>query len=137
MSIFPGAYGYPNIALGNDTDSVTPRSFYICEVYFCYPLFLQSLPASIFLSLIQSLHASVGQDLSLGKRMPLSPPNKTSSTPLPTDEQQRTNGHAVAPAIAGRASPKPSAAPSRIISCQLHYWHSYWFLLFQLLSAFY
>lgn len=77
------------------------------------------------------------QDLSLGKRMPLSPPNKTSSAPLPTDEQQRTNGHAVAPAIAGRASPKPSAAPSRIISCQLHYWHSYWFLLFQLLSAFY
>ncbi|KAG4989884.1 hypothetical protein JHK85_032867 [Glycine max] len=55
------------------------------------------------------------QDLSLGKRMPLSP-NETSSNPLPTDEQQRTNGHAVAPAVAGRAPHKPSAASSRMIS---------------------
>ncbi|XP_020211768.1 aspartic proteinase-like protein 1 [Cajanus cajan] len=76
------------------------------------------------------------QDLSLGKRMPLSP-NETSSNPLPTDEQQRTNGHAVAPAVAGRAPRKPSAASSRMISsCRVH-WHRYLFLLFQLVSAFY
>ncbi|KAG4934808.1 hypothetical protein JHK85_049727 [Glycine max] len=76
------------------------------------------------------------QDLSLGKRMPLSP-NETSSNPLPTDEQQRTNGHAVAPAVAGRAPHKPSAAPSRMISsCRVH-WHCYLFLLLLLVSALY
>ncbi|KAK7305978.1 hypothetical protein VNO77_43892 [Canavalia gladiata] len=76
------------------------------------------------------------QDLTLGKRMPLSP-NETSSNPLPADGgQQRTNGHAVAPAVAGRAPHKPSAASSRMISHREH-WHCYLFLLFQLVSAFY
>ncbi|XP_027335277.1 aspartic proteinase-like protein 1 isoform X2 [Abrus precatorius] len=71
----------------------------------------------------------------LGKRMPLSP-NETSSNPLPTDEQQRTNGHAVAPAVAGRAPHKPSAASSRMITCRKH-WHCFLFLLLQLVSPFY
>ncbi|XP_014494368.1 aspartic proteinase-like protein 1 isoform X1 [Vigna radiata var. radiata] len=76
------------------------------------------------------------QDLSVGKRMPLSP-NETSPNPLPSDEQQRTNGHAVAPAVAGRAPHKSSAALSRMNSSFRVYWHCYFFLLFQLVSASY
>ncbi|XP_059432166.1 aspartic proteinase-like protein 1 [Corylus avellana] len=57
------------------------------------------------------------QDLSDGKIMPLnSPPHGTPSNPLPTNEQQSTpGGHAVAPAVAGRAPSKPSAASSQLI----------------------
>ncbi|XP_003602006.2 aspartic proteinase-like protein 1 isoform X1 [Medicago truncatula] len=79
------------------------------------------------------------QDLSLGKRMPLSPPNGTSSSQLPADEQQRTKGHAVAPAVAVRAPQKPSVASSQtsyMISYWRH-WHCHWLLLFHLLSVFY
>ncbi|XP_061337458.1 aspartic proteinase-like protein 1 isoform X2 [Gastrolobium bilobum] len=76
------------------------------------------------------------QDLSLGKRMPLSHPNETSSNSLPSDEQQRTNGHAVAPAVAGRAPHKSSATSSRMISCRQQR-HCYLFLLLLLVSAFY
>jgi len=68
--------------------------------------------------------------------MPLSP-NETSPNPLPSDEQQRTNGHAVAPAVAGRAPHKSSAALSRMISSCRVYWHCYLFLLFQLVSTSY
>ncbi|KAE7998146.1 hypothetical protein FH972_002720 [Carpinus fangiana] len=59
------------------------------------------------------------QDLSDGKIMPLnSPPHDTPSNPLPTNEQQSTpGGHAVAPAVAGRAPSKPSAASSQLIRC--------------------
>lgn len=60
--------------------------------------------------------ARVGQDLSDGKRMPLASPSGTPSNPLPTNEQQSTpGGHAVAPAVAGRASSNSSAASSQII----------------------
>ncbi|XP_045815841.1 aspartic proteinase-like protein 1 isoform X2 [Trifolium pratense] len=79
------------------------------------------------------------QDLSLGKRMPISPSNGSSSNPLPADEQQRTKGHAVAPAVAGRAPQTPSVVSSQIsqmVSYRQH-WHYYWLLLFQLLSVFY
>ncbi|KAL1336669.1 aspartic proteinase-like protein 1 isoform X2 [Arachis hypogaea] len=75
------------------------------------------------------------KDLNLGKAMPLSPPNETASNPLPADEQQRTKGNAVAPAVAGTAPRKPSGATSLTISCR-HHWHCYLFLLFQLLVAF-
>ncbi|XP_042969198.1 aspartic proteinase-like protein 1 [Carya illinoinensis] len=54
------------------------------------------------------------QDLSDGKRMPLASPTGMPSNPLlclcplPTNEQQSTpGGHAVAPAVAGRAPSKP------------------------------
>lgn len=67
--------------------------------------------------------------------MPPSPPNETASNPLPADEQQRTNGNAVAPAVAGTAPHKPSAATSRMNSFRQH-WRWYLFLLFQLVSAF-
>ncbi|KAF7839986.1 aspartic proteinase-like protein 1 isoform X2 [Senna tora] len=69
------------------------------------------------------------QDLSVGKSMPLTPPNKTPSNPLPADEQQRTNGHAVAPAVAGRAPHKSLAASSRMMSCRQQYWCFCLFLL--------
>lgn len=48
--------------------------------------------------------------------MNLTPPTKgTPSNPLPTNEQQSTHGeHAVAPAVAGRAPSKPSAASVRL-----------------------
>lgn len=49
------------------------------------------------------------------KRMPPTPPSVSGkpSNPLPTNEEQSTpRGHAVAPAIAGRAPSKPSAAAS-------------------------
>ncbi|XP_012093314.1 aspartic proteinase-like protein 1 isoform X2 [Jatropha curcas] len=47
-----------------------------------------------------------------GKRMPLTPLN-----PLPTNEQQSApGGHAVSPAVAGRAPSKPSAASTQLIS---------------------
>jgi len=78
----------------------------------------------------------VGQDLSVDKRTPLSP-NETSPNPLPSDEQQRTNGHAVAPAVAGRAPHKSSAALSRMNSVFRVYWQCSFFLLFQLVSASY
>ncbi|MED6158254.1 hypothetical protein PIB30_031093 [Stylosanthes scabra] len=75
------------------------------------------------------------KDLNLGKAMHLSPPNETASHPLPADEQQRTKGNSVAPAVAGTAPHKPSGATSLMISCR-HYWHCYLFLLFQFLVAF-
>jgi len=71
--------------------------------------------------------------------MPLSPPNGTSSSQLPADEQQRTKGHAVAPAVAVRAPQKPSVASSQtsyMISYWRH-WHCHWLLLFHLLLVFY
>ncbi|XP_004502449.1 aspartic proteinase-like protein 1 isoform X2 [Cicer arietinum] len=76
------------------------------------------------------------QDLGLGKRIPFSPANGTSSNPLPADEQQRSNGHAVSPAVAGRTPQKPSVASSQMISYRKHL-HCYCLLLFQLLSIFY
>ncbi|KAK9271854.1 hypothetical protein L1049_002219 [Liquidambar formosana] len=56
------------------------------------------------------------QDLSDNKRMPLAPPPKgRPANPLPTNEQQSTpSAHAVAPAVAGRAPSKPSAASPRL-----------------------
>ncbi|XP_030498834.2 aspartic proteinase-like protein 1 isoform X1 [Cannabis sativa] len=56
------------------------------------------------------------QDLSDAKGMNLTPPPKgTPANPLPTNEQQSNPGDiAVAPAVAGRAPSKPSAASSRI-----------------------
>lgn len=90
-------------------------------------------------ALSSNLISFVGQDLSLGKKMPLSPPNKTSSNPLPADEQQRIKGHAVAPAVAGKApqnSSVVSSQTSQMISYWQH-WHCYWLLLFHLLLAFY
>ncbi|KAI5405999.1 aspartic proteinase-like protein 1 isoform X2 [Lathyrus oleraceus] len=79
------------------------------------------------------------QDLSLGKKMPLSPLNKTSSNPLPADEQQRIKGHAVAPAVAGKAPQNPSVVSSQTSPMLSHWqhWHCYCLLLFQLLLAFY
>jgi len=56
---------------------------------------------------------SSGEDLSAdGEEAPsASPPTGKGPNPLPTDEQQHTTGRpAVAPAIAGRAPPKTSAA---------------------------
>ncbi|KAK3002522.1 hypothetical protein RJ639_021457 [Escallonia herrerae] len=60
------------------------------------------------------------QDLSDGKRMPLtSPPSGSSPNPLPTTEQQSApGGHAVAPAVAER-TPSKSSALSILISSQL------------------
>uniref|UniRef100_A0A5B7CBN8 Putative aspartic proteinase-like protein 1 isoform X1 n=1 Tax=Davidia involucrata TaxID=16924 RepID=A0A5B7CBN8_DAVIN len=60
------------------------------------------------------------QDLSEGKRMPLTPPKGGPPNLLPTTEQQSTpGGHAVAPAVAGRTPSKPSAASTELISSQL------------------
>ncbi|KAA8546851.1 hypothetical protein F0562_003280 [Nyssa sinensis] len=60
------------------------------------------------------------QDLSDGKRMPLTPPNGGPPNPLPTTAQQSTHGgHAVAPAVAGRTPSKPSAASTEQILSQL------------------
>ncbi|KAF5458104.1 hypothetical protein F2P56_022164 [Juglans regia] len=58
------------------------------------------------------------QDLSDGKRMPLTSRNGTPSNPLPTNAQQSTPGRAVPPAVAGRAPSKPSAASSRLDFCR-------------------
>ncbi|XP_015167098.1 aspartic proteinase-like protein 1 isoform X1 [Solanum tuberosum] len=53
------------------------------------------------------------------KVSPTPPPSGLTSNPLPTTEQQRNSGgHAVAPAIAGKATPKPSAASLLAVS-----WH--------------
>ncbi|XP_060198810.1 aspartic proteinase-like protein 1 isoform X1 [Lycium barbarum] len=50
---------------------------------------------------------------------PTPPPSGLTTNPLPTTEQQRSpGGHAVAPAIAGKATPKPSAASLHAVS-----WH--------------
>ncbi|XP_022963037.1 aspartic proteinase-like protein 1 isoform X1 [Cucurbita moschata] len=59
------------------------------------------------------------QDLSNEKKMPLAPSKETPPNPLPANEQQSVSeGHAVAPAVAGRAPSKPSAAtPCFIPSC--------------------
>ncbi|KAL6959296.1 cathepsin D [Sarracenia purpurea var. burkii] len=60
------------------------------------------------------------QDLSDGSRLPLTP-SSSPSNPLPTTEQQSApNGHAVAPAVAGRTPPKPSAAAAHRLSPDLH-----------------
>ncbi|CAK9185771.1 unnamed protein product [Ilex paraguariensis] len=60
-------------------------------------------------------------DLGDGKNMPLTPsPNVSSPNSLPTTEQQNTtNGHAVAPAVAGRTPSKSSAASIRQMTFQL------------------
>lgn len=56
-----------------------------------------------------------GQDLKDDESMPLSP-NGRPSNPLPTNEQQSsTQGHAVAPAVAGRAPTSASAAVPTVI----------------------
>ncbi|KAH0694015.1 hypothetical protein KY285_021112 [Solanum tuberosum] len=53
------------------------------------------------------------------KVSPTPPPSGLTSNPLPTTEQQRNSGgHAVAPAIAGKATSKPSAASLLAVS-----WH--------------
>lgn len=54
----------------------------------------------------------LGQDLTGGKTMPLTPSASGSPpNPLPTNEQQRApSGHAIAPAVAGR-TPSKSSAP--------------------------
>ncbi|XP_009606652.1 aspartic proteinase-like protein 1 isoform X2 [Nicotiana tomentosiformis] len=50
---------------------------------------------------------------------PTPPPSGLASNPLPTNEQQRNpGGHAVAPAIAGKATLKPSAASLHAVSCR-------------------
>ncbi|KAF2284095.1 hypothetical protein GH714_018939 [Hevea brasiliensis] len=54
-----------------------------------------------------------------GKRMPLTSPSGAPANPLPTNEQQSTpGGHAVSPAVAGRAPSKPSAASARLLTSQ-------------------
>ncbi|XP_030468685.2 aspartic proteinase-like protein 1 isoform X2 [Syzygium oleosum] len=59
------------------------------------------------------------QDLDDDRSMPLTP-NGRSPNPLPTTEQQSApGGHAVAPAVAGRALSKPSAASQKLISSHL------------------
>ncbi|KAM5577365.1 aspartic proteinase-like protein 1 [Rosa sericea] len=61
------------------------------------------------------------QDLGDAKSMPLTPPPKgTPPIPLPTTEQQSTPG-GFAPAVAGRAPPKASAASSRSRFCLLRW----------------
>nr|GLL48053.1 aspartic proteinase-like protein 1 isoform X1 [Ipomoea trifida] len=64
--------------------------------------------------------ASNCNDLDDNDKVPVTPtPSGLSASPLPTNEQQRTpNGHAVAPALAGRAPPRPSAASPCTIHCQ-------------------
>ncbi|XP_031127808.1 aspartic proteinase-like protein 1 [Ipomoea triloba] len=64
--------------------------------------------------------ASNCKDLDDNDKVPVTPtPSGLSASPLPTNEQQRTpNGHAVAPALAGRAPPRPSAASPCTIHCQ-------------------
>ncbi|BBH05654.1 Eukaryotic aspartyl protease family protein [Prunus dulcis] len=57
------------------------------------------------------------QDFSDAKSMPLTPSKGTPPNPLPTNEQQSTPG-GFAPAVAGRAPSKPSAASSRLVSSQ-------------------
>ncbi|KAF5737970.1 aspartic proteinase-like protein 1 isoform X1 [Tripterygium wilfordii] len=78
------------------------------------------------------------QDLSKGMSLP-PPPEVTPLNPLPTNEQQRApNGHAVSPAVAGRAPSKPSSASTQSISSQFLILKSL-FLLFplhRLVSAF-
>lgn len=65
-----------------------------------------------------SSFTSSGQDIDgTAKVSPTPPPSGLTSNPLPTTEQQRNpGGHAVAPAIAGKATPKPSAASLLAIS---------------------
>lgn len=49
-------------------------------------------------------------------------PSDVSPNPLPTNEQQQSpNGHAVAPAVAGRAPGKPSAASPPATPCRYQY----------------
>ncbi|KAL5751645.1 hypothetical protein ACOSQ2_022152 [Xanthoceras sorbifolium] len=56
------------------------------------------------------------QDLNDSMNSPLTPPNGTASNPLPTNEQQSTpGGHAVTPAVAGRALSKSSATSIQFI----------------------
>ncbi|CAL9001348.1 unnamed protein product [Prunus brigantina] len=57
------------------------------------------------------------QDFSDAKSMPLTPSKGTPPNPLPTNEQQGTPG-GFAPAVAGRAPSKPSAASSRLVASQ-------------------
>ncbi|PHT98387.1 Aspartic proteinase-like protein 1 [Capsicum chinense] len=60
------------------------------------------------------------QDIGGSAKLPLTPtppPSGLTSNPLPTTEQQRSpHGHAVAPAIAGKATSKPSAASPDAVS---------------------
>ncbi|KAM1068276.1 aspartic proteinase-like protein 1 isoform X1 [Malus sylvestris] len=58
------------------------------------------------------------RDLNDVKSMPLAPPKGAPPNPLPTNEQQSTPG-GFAPAVAGRAPSKPSAASSQLISSQI------------------
>ncbi|KAK6115441.1 hypothetical protein DH2020_007710 [Rehmannia glutinosa] len=62
------------------------------------------------------------QDIDNGDEIHLTPPpSDASPNPLPTTEQQQNpHGHAVAPAIAGRATPKPSEASLRLIPYHMH-----------------
>lgn len=54
------------------------------------------------------------QDIGSGSEVQWTPPStETSQNPLPANEQQQ-NPRAVAPAIAGRAPPKPSAASTHV-----------------------
>ncbi|PHT50647.1 hypothetical protein CQW23_10394 [Capsicum baccatum] len=73
---------------------------------------------------IQPIPGMIGiigrQDIGGSAKVPLTPtppPSGLTSNPLPTTEQQRSpHGHAVAPAIAGKATPKPSAASPDAVS---------------------
>ncbi|XP_048232806.1 aspartic proteinase-like protein 1 isoform X2 [Ricinus communis] len=69
---------------------------------------------------IQPTEGDIGtigrEDRSNDKRMPLTSPNGTLVNPLPTNEQQSSpGGHAVSPAVAGRAPSKPSAAAVQLL----------------------
>lgn len=69
------------------------------------------------------------QDLSRERRLPGTPPtNGKPPNALPTDEESIPGGHAVAPAIAGRAPSRASDASMLHASC--------WMLLSRLLSSF-
>ncbi|XP_050206552.1 aspartic proteinase-like protein 1 [Mercurialis annua] len=66
------------------------------------------------------------EDQSDDKTMPLTSPNGAPINPLPTNEQQSApGGHAVSPAVAGRAPSKPSAASVPLVPS--------WFCLLKML----
>ncbi|KAH9718525.1 Aspartic proteinase-like protein 1 [Citrus sinensis] len=57
------------------------------------------------------------QDLNDGTKSPLTPGPGTPSNPLPANQEQSSpGGHAVGPAVAGRAPSKPSTASTQLIS---------------------
>ncbi|KAH9718533.1 Aspartic proteinase-like protein 1 [Citrus sinensis] len=70
---------------------------------------------------IQPVDGDIGtigrQDLNDGTKSPLTPGPGTPSNPLPANQEQSSpGGHAVGPAVAGRAPSKPSTASTQLIS---------------------